>query len=118
VHCHIRPNKTATPHILVCTENHCAVDWGCHFEELGGISDLQTFPRSSKFRPNMVDWLVDARYFSILSWLHDDGIDWLGDILASILSRMSFNSVVDNLAKMFSSLSPISKLRSWDKNVS
>ncbi len=26
VHHHIRPNKTATPHILVCTENHCAVD--------------------------------------------------------------------------------------------
>ncbi len=117
-HRHNKPTKIATPHILVWTENHCAVDCGCHLEELAGISDLQLLNSNSTFRPNKDVSLIDARYISRLSWLQDDWVGWLGEILASILSRMSFNSVVDNWAKMFSSLSPISKLRRWDKKLS
>jgi hypothetical protein len=86
--------------------------------ELAGILDSQMLIRNSTFRPNEDDSLIDARYVSRLSWLPDNGIGRLEDILASILSRMSFNSVVDNWAKMFSSLSPISKFRSWDKKLS
>ena len=74
--------------------------------------------RNSIFNPNEVVWLVVFRYVSKLSWLHDDGDNWLIDNLASIFSSVSFISVVDNLAKKISSLSPISKVRSSDKNVS
>jgi hypothetical protein len=59
------------------------------------------FIRNSIFNPNEVVWLVVFRYVSKLSWLHDDGDNWLIDNLASIFSSVSFISVVDNLAKNF-----------------